>query len=191
MNNFDGTHVYGLDAATGRIKWQNNTSGHLDRQSRRGVGVQGEMLLADGKLYLAGGNAVSPGVYDAGSGKCLNPAPRQMGSHAPRGRELRLVKGRVTVSGQPFYSHPKSPVYDRSVQWGPAEVVAKNARLLCVQDKGVQGAPWKLVARRLDRAERLWEHPLGGEPVRWGVAVDAEGRVVVALRDGQVLCFGR
>jgi outer membrane protein assembly factor BamB len=30
--NYDGTYVYALDAATGRIRWQNNTSGHLDQQ---------------------------------------------------------------------------------------------------------------------------------------------------------------
>ena len=27
MANYDGTHVYALDAATGKIRWQNNTSG--------------------------------------------------------------------------------------------------------------------------------------------------------------------
>ena len=191
MFNYDGTHVYALDAATGRIKWQNNASGHLDRQSRRGVGVQGEMLLADGKLYLAGGNAVSPGVYDAATGKCLNAPPTQMGSGAPRGRELRLSGNRVSVSGQPFYSHPDCPVYDASVRWQPAEVVTSNAKLLCVRDKGAEDAPWKLVAQRLDGAERLWEQPLPAQPLRWGVAVDAQGRIIVVLRNATVLCFGK
>ncbi len=55
--NYDGTHVYALDAATGQIKWQNNTSGHLDRQARTGVSVQGHQLLYDGKLYLASGTS--------------------------------------------------------------------------------------------------------------------------------------
>jgi len=36
----------------------------------------------------------------------------------------------------------------------------------------------------------LWERPLPAEPQRWGIAVDAAGRVTVALRDGRVLCFG-
>ncbi|GAH67229.1 unnamed protein product [marine sediment metagenome] len=38
--NYDGIHVYALDAATGTIKWQNNTSGHLDPEARTGVSVQ-------------------------------------------------------------------------------------------------------------------------------------------------------
>ena len=41
----------------------------------------------------------------------------------------------------------------------------------------------------------LWQYVIRGEhagkPVRWGVAVDAAGRVVVALEDGRILCFGR
>ena len=70
--NYDGTYVYALDAATGRIKWQNNTSGHLYPEARTGVSVQGHMLLHDGKLYLAGGHRSRPPVYDAATGKCLN-----------------------------------------------------------------------------------------------------------------------
>ncbi|HAA68167.1 MAG TPA: hypothetical protein DCE55_03410, partial [Planctomycetaceae bacterium] len=29
ITSYDGTHVYALDAATGKIRWQNNASGHL------------------------------------------------------------------------------------------------------------------------------------------------------------------
>jgi outer membrane protein assembly factor BamB len=55
---YDGTYVYALDVVTGRVKWRNETSGHLNAQARCGVSVQGHLLLNDGKLYLAGGNAV-------------------------------------------------------------------------------------------------------------------------------------
>jgi len=30
------------------------------------------MLIHDGKLFMAGGNAVSPAAYDLASGECLN-----------------------------------------------------------------------------------------------------------------------
>ena len=60
--NYDGTHVYALDAATGRIKWQNNATGHMDPVGRTGVSVQGQLLAFDGRLWLAGGNVVSPAV---------------------------------------------------------------------------------------------------------------------------------
>ncbi len=122
--NFDGTHVYALDALTGRIRWQNNTSGHLDADSIAGVSVQGHMILHDNRLWLAGGNVVSPGTYSLADGKCLNdPAlvHRMAGgnlpaSESPRGASLFLVGNRVFVSDQPHYAHPKWRVYDSSVQ---------------------------------------------------------------------------
>ena len=189
MNNFDGTHVYALDAATGEIKWQNNRSGHIDAFGHRGVGVQGELLLSGGRLYLAGGNAVSPGVYDARSGKCLN-SPPPPGSRAPRGRQLDLAGNKVLVSGQPLYSVPSAPVYDRSTLWPPSVIRAKNATLTGAEAKGPKGPVWKLVAAGNDGGRTVWEQVLPGEPVPWGAAVDARGRVVVVLRDGRVLCFG-
>ena len=48
--NYDGTYVYALDAETGKIVWQNSTSGHLDREARTGVSVQGHLLLYQDKL---------------------------------------------------------------------------------------------------------------------------------------------
>lgn len=191
INDFDGTHVYAVDAATGKIRWQNNTAGHLDSQSKRGVACQGEMLLLDGRLYLAGGNAVSPGVFDAASGKCLNNPPKEMGTHAPRGRELTLDGRRVAVSGQPLHSTPESPVFDQSTNWANPRVAAKNAELRCELRQTDRGPTWVLAARSPNEGSDLWAHPLPAEPVRWAVAVDAQGRVVVTLRNGQVLCFGR
>jgi outer membrane protein assembly factor BamB len=194
LNDFDGTHVYALDAATGRIRWQNNTTGHLDPESRRGVTCQGEMLLHEGRLYLAGGNTVSPAVFDAATGRCLNHRPVGMGSQAPRGRELVLTNGQVRVTGQPLYSLASTPVYDPSVQWINPVVVTRNARLGCValrRHAKPQDAPrWELVAQSIQGDKDLWRQPLSAEPVRWGIAVDAQGRILVSLRNGQVLCFG-
>lgn len=124
MVNYDGTHVYALDAATGRLRWQNNSSGHLDTNSLAGVSVQGHLLVHDGTLWLAGGNVVSPGRYDLKDGRCLNDTAlvhRKAGgnlpsSASPRGSALYLVAGRVRVSDQPLYAHPKWRVYDASVQ---------------------------------------------------------------------------
>jgi outer membrane protein assembly factor BamB len=121
--NYDGTHVYALDAATGRLRWQNNSSGHLAAGALAGVSVQGNMLIHDGKLWLAGGNVVSPGIYSLADGSCLNESGQVqrlvnnnvLSSESPRGSELYLVAGRVMVGGQPHYGHPKYRVYDASV----------------------------------------------------------------------------
>ena len=106
--NYDGTHVYALDAATGKIKWQNNSSGHLDPAALAGVSVQGNMILHEGKLWLAGGNVVSPGVYDISDGRCLNDVTpsTEVNNNVPGleslGRSGYLVANRVMVSDQPF-----------------------------------------------------------------------------------------
>ncbi|MCX7827036.1 MAG: PQQ-binding-like beta-propeller repeat protein, partial [Verrucomicrobiae bacterium] len=177
LTDYDGTHVFALDAATGRIKWQNSTSGILDPDMRAGVAVQGHMLIHDGKLYMAGGNAVSPGVYDLASGQCLNdPAPlrvtqrnNMIGARAPRGWELYLVGTNVMVSGKPFYADPQYPVYDvtvtnktlvtstadRDLLW------VNNAKLICVpQIKESRNERLMQAWGRLSvpSLKPLWEH---------------------------------
>jgi outer membrane protein assembly factor BamB len=174
--NFDGTHVYALDATTGRLKWQNNSSGHLDAESIAGVSVQGNMIIHDGKLWLAGGNVVSPAMFDLADGKCLNDvglAHRTINNNvpateSPRGSELYLVAGHVMVSDQPLYAHPKWKVYDGSVQnktWvssmGDRDVTwVNNAKVVCyprVEEKRSERfiAGWG--KPRVQGLEPLWE----------------------------------
>ena len=243
---YDGTHVYALDAASGRIKWQNNTSGHLDHEAYSGVSVQGHMLLYKGKLCLAGGNAVSPAIYDIANGKCLND-PEMVrrvqnnnvpSAQSPRGSELYQIGDGVVVSGKPFYSHPKYKVYDPSVlnktlvaSSGDRDIAwANNSKVMCFARVGanrdqrflagwgklnipglkplweynckesvalalcknavVVAKPSEIVALNLQDGSVLWTQPLPLSPVPWGLAVDREGRVIVTLENGQVVCFG-
>jgi hypothetical protein len=113
-----------------------------------------------------------------------------MGATAPRGRELVLVGGQVRTVGQPLYSLPSAPVFDQAIAWENPVVTTPNARLACQRKRGQQEGGWTLVAQDSQTKETLWTQPLPAEPVRWAVAVDAQGRIVVALRNGQVLCFG-
>jgi outer membrane protein assembly factor BamB len=102
--NYDGTHVYALDAETGRIRWQNNTSGRLaGPDSLSGVSVQGHLLLDAGKLYLAGGNAASPAVYDARDGRCLNANREEGKTPCPRGQDLFLIQDRMHCFDRRLY----------------------------------------------------------------------------------------
>lgn len=248
--NYDGTYVYALDARTGAVKWQNSTSGHLNPEARTGVSVQGHLLLHQGKLYLPGGTSVSPAVYDAATGKCLNE-PGQLAecySRSPRGWELSLLGDQVVACGKPFYGHPAYDVYDGTVfsraflgsaggtsivwasdvsthrvmgfsdfdrddfarkaanpanrfevNWGrlapasrpvwslefpriQAMAVCGNAVLLAV-DK-------ELIAMNPTTGVMQWKRALPGPCVPWGLAVDGNGRAVVTLTDGRVLCFG-
>jgi outer membrane protein assembly factor BamB len=246
LANYDGTHVYALDAETGQIRWQNNRSGHLDAESRTGVGVQGHLLIHEGKLFLAGGNAVSPAEYDLASGECLNTqtvGPSKgggflIGSVRPRGWELYVVGDEIKVAGKPYYAHPKYPVFDSSVFNKTLFVTvadhdlawANNARLMCFVgfqgdraefQKGLWGktqskvvkptwefdcpksvalavcpnavviaTPNELTALSLQGAHVLWKQTLPAAPVPWGLAVNREGKVIVTLEGGRVLCFG-
>lgn len=189
ITDYDGTHLYALDAARGQIRWQNHQAGHLDRFSRRGVACQGELLLSDGKLYLAGGNAVSPGVFDARTGQCLNEPPTGMGAFARRGRELVLSSGNVLPVGQPLHSRPEAPVFDPTVEWDEPVVRAGSGQLVCARRQTAAGNEWELVARGQDATQPLWTRPLPEEPIRWAVAIDAKQRIVVVMRSGRIMCF--
>jgi outer membrane protein assembly factor BamB len=210
--NYDGTHVYALDAATGRLKWQNNTSGHLDAEARTGVSAQGHMLIANGKLYLAGGNAVSPAIYDLADGRCLNdPAVLHQvsknnvpGSISPRGSELYRLGNEIRAGGKPLYAHPKYQVYDNSIV-NKTLVAASGDRVIAwVNSSALMGfarndlsaVTEKLLASwgnpRLPQLAPQWAHK-NKDILALAVAVNA---VVVAtpteliahgLQDGKVL----
>jgi outer membrane protein assembly factor BamB len=138
----DGTHVYALDAKSGNLKWQNNTSGNLlGKGLVVGVSVQGH-LLSDGKtLYMAGGNVVSPAKYDLAGGKCLNTLANEW-QKAGRGSELFLAAGEVRVVDRMMYA-PRAYIPSRYyakylVQAGDGSTVFQGTEkaLICVSLEG-------------------------------------------------------
>lgn len=243
--NYDGTHVVALDAATGALKWHNGSSGHLDAEARSGVSVQGHLLMVGNRLHLAGGNAVSPAVYDAKTGRCLNDPGllrrtvnnNVPASVSPRGSELYRIENNVFVSDKPHYAHPQYPVmddlvlrhtlvtprgnrdllwinnadllcYDRiqadraprlHAAWGKPQVAdarpiwrarVPDSRAIAVgSNAAVLALPDALVAVALDDGRELWRHVLPDLSIPWGLALDREGRVLVSLENGDVLCF--
>jgi outer membrane protein assembly factor BamB len=101
---YDGTHVYALDARSGQIRWHNGSSGQLaPGRGNPGVSVQGHLLLNRDVLCLAGGSAVSPAMFDAATGRCLNDVPDPLCT-APRGRDLFLVGDKVVAYDRILYS---------------------------------------------------------------------------------------
>jgi hypothetical protein len=103
------------------------------------------------------------------------------------------VQPRVEAIGQPFYSPPDRPMFRRTwspskgleLKWPDPVVTTANANLFVRQTRVGR----HLVAQA-PSGTALWEQPLPAEAVRWGVAVDARGRIIAAVRDGRVLCFG-
>ncbi|NQT14247.1 MAG: PQQ-binding-like beta-propeller repeat protein, partial [Planctomycetes bacterium] len=194
--NYDGTYVYALDPASGAVRWQNDASGHLDPEARTGVSVQGHMLFHRDRLYLAGGNAVSPAEYDPAAGRCLNdPAPlAQCESTSPRGWELFLVGDRVVACGCPFYTDPEIPVYDHTVtkkmlhaSGGEHDVVwLDNSTLLCYPPLDTDALSRCVTNEKIPRhVTQAWgQFKVAAKP-RW--RHDCPGSVAIAVADRAVV----
>jgi outer membrane protein assembly factor BamB len=103
----DGTYVYAVDAKSGKLKWHNNSSGHVNPELRKGVSVQGNMSVLGDQLLLAGGNQISPAPFDRESGK-LRGKPLQQGQ--PKANNGRFVgafrDSAALVGGRVLYSAP-------------------------------------------------------------------------------------
>ncbi|MHC4109483.1 MAG: outer membrane protein assembly factor BamB family protein [Planctomycetota bacterium] len=110
---YDGTYVYALDAESGAPKWSNMTSGHLDKELRKGVSAQGVLAIAGNQLWMPGGNVISPACYSLKDGDCLS---RSVGNGSPqtnRGEEIGVLGedylifgGRLQYSGIRNYVNP-------------------------------------------------------------------------------------
>jgi len=79
---YDGTHVYSLDAVTGKVKWHNADSGKLSQRTASGISLQGGLYLADGHLCFSGGSVYPIARYDLRTGQCVTPAEDRVVSHA-------------------------------------------------------------------------------------------------------------
>jgi len=96
---YDGTYVYALDAVTGKVKWQNSSTGHLDQTLRKGISAQGFLTIADGRLWMPGGNVLSPASFDLATGEYLGAQVADGSPKANRGEEIGVLGGKYLVQG--------------------------------------------------------------------------------------------
>jgi len=281
---YDGTYVYALDATTGEIRWQNNSSGHLNPTLRKGISVQGNLTIQEGQLLMAGGNQVSPARFDIETGKCLSASLNDGHPKQNNGRFVGALDDEIAiVGGRVLYASPRNvstrgyfeavtgnrryrmnyggipPAWnDRmvamvnyrhgaltcwelaqvktllaqqadekarrrglvnserdavgwanelkrsdAIRWGyslgqkkrfevlslavsPQDVVAVLQHL-----EGDRAQPeWSLVALDGTTGELRNQHRFTNEPLPGGLLIDSQGRVVVMMLDGSVLCYG-
>ena len=95
----DGTYVYALDAETGAVRWRNTASGHLNPEIRKGISAHGRLALAGGNLWMAGGNVVSPGLYNLGSGECVYKKTVNGPPQTNRGEDVCLLNDQFVLAG--------------------------------------------------------------------------------------------
>ncbi|GIS60860.1 MAG: hypothetical protein CM1200mP2_30850 [Planctomycetaceae bacterium] len=109
MIDHDGTYLFAIDAVTGALKWQNNSTGHLNAGIRKGISAQGNLTIHDGRLILAGGNQISPAPFDLKTGKCLVKARSQGRPQSNHGRYVGVLGGKVPVAGgRILFSSPRN-----------------------------------------------------------------------------------
>ena len=43
----------------------------------------------------------------------------------------------------------------------------------------------------IKNGNRIWSQSLTTPPLPWGLIVDRNGRIIVTLKDGQIICYGQ
>ena len=171
---YDGTHVYALDTQDGGIVWQNNTSGRIgESEDGAGVSVQGHLLKDKDRLYMAGGNVVSPAIYDVENGACLNTL-EEIWTKTPRGRELFLVNDKVYA-------------FDRLL-YGPEQYQVGRYH---AKDRFAQAVHGEVVVRaRAEQVLRVAPDEASGELVGVWENKDFLSTVALAIAGEQILVVG-
>ncbi len=105
----DGTYVYAVDATSGQLLWQNTTCGHLNPELRKGVSAQGNLAIYGDRLIMAGGNQVSPAVFDLQTGECLNTSFDQGNPKANHGKFVGVYQDQDPIAGGRIqYASPRN-----------------------------------------------------------------------------------
>ncbi len=84
-----------------------------------------------------------------------------------------------------------------TVAWGPlsqwiASTALTPAALVVAQasERPPKDKVWSLLGQSRTDGATLWEQPLPSEPVRDGLCIQRDGRIIVPLRNGGVACYG-
>ena len=130
---WDGTHVYALNAQTGQLIWHNSTSGFCDKYNtsrllHKGMTPSGTMTIASSNVWMASGNVGSPASYNVVTGG-FSPPNVELGT-AARGSELGLFQDNILVfGGVPLHRNGNERPWLRSEFCAFLETAANGQRL--------------------------------------------------------------
>jgi len=197
---YDGTHVYGLDGATGAIHWQNNDSGHLRREISGGASVQGDLCLAGDRLLLAGGNLTGATGYRLSDGTCLTRLDQYEWPFGNRGSEVCWMPDQrfALMGGRRLFTDDDDTITNWQSFAVEGDGVAPNralpGRVAPAYGHGAMAFAGRgpLVCVELDALVRWARDPdkKARLPVRWAVpAIDSA--VSVAIAQNAVVAVGQ
>jgi len=78
---------------------------------------------------------------------------------------------------------PDEPLWEYNCEGSVAMALCQNAVVVARKSE--------ITALNLQNGEALWSKSLPSAPVSFGLAVDRDGRIAVALQDGRLLCFAQ
>ena len=235
---YDGTHVYALDALTGKVKWHNGSSGTLSEKVNSGISLQGNLYIGDGELRFLAGGVYETARYDLETGKCLNEPYEDVDSrfhtafypyypdygnyvsldHAlPDGnilsydasyegsRHTSLALFAPLPPDAPKIEKPASRWYrgrrgepapkplwqDKSGRRFNSFIVGAEVLLAAGHTVSEDVETPLLAAINIQDGSDVWRKQLPAAAVKGGTALDHEGRIIVSLTSGHVLCFAR
>lgn len=85
--------------------------------------------------------------------------------------------------------------------WGPTNEYARAVALAGNAVVATVGTPsfgangstprnWRIKLFKLEDGSMMWEEALPCEPIRDAIAIDREGRIIICLSDGSIVCYG-
>ncbi len=263
---YDQTHVAALDVKTGKPRWINSETGHLDPVLRKGVSAQGILTISGDRIWMAGGNVVSPAAFDLTDGSYLSGSPGNGAPQSNRGEEVAVLNNSFVLQGgrlrysadrnvvnpgafvarrvregarlgppMPICSGKIAPAWDdRSFtvvlgvdrppsclavaglntylnggdpkspppgKWTAMGLRGSDTVSLALANNAVvavcstprprqRRSNWRLVLIRRDTGQLRGQFPLPSEALPGALAIDREGRVLVVLQDGGIVCYG-
>jgi outer membrane protein assembly factor BamB len=180
----DGVFIYALDAASGAVRWVNDTAGglympqpHPTAEAKSGVSAQGYLVVAGNHLLVPTGRAV-PASFDRQTGRFEYFQLQKYGHH---GGAAAMATGTLVLnSGNAFHVDTG----DRVASVGAGQLAATDGGLVRATERKLEAYAWE-EKQRPDRKGRmvdvmalrtLWS--LDGVPEATAVIVAGE-RVIV------------
>jgi hypothetical protein len=114
---------------------------------------------------------------------------KEMSEYEQKGNNIRplidkAIEREKRVREQVKWEQPQYEILSVAVAGNAVVAVCELPK------ENAQNSPWAVCAFDKEKGNVVWEKPLSSEPLLNGLLVDRDGRVVVVLQNGSVVCYG-